>query len=209
MGSDFLGMMVEQQREIPPRDLRQVVTEMSTQVDRAAEIINTLRSFGRKAELVMERVDINKPIQAVFSLVGRQFELENIRMELDLGQGIPAIMAHDNRLQQVFFNLVTNARDAISEKKGRLPGRPAGKILIRTCQEGEHVVAEVEDDGIGISDTVRDKIFEPFFSTKESSIDMGLGLAITYGIVKDYGGDIQLTSQEGQGTTFKLSFAAT
>jgi len=209
MGSDFLGMMVEQQREIPPRDLHQVVAEMSTQVDRAAEIINTLRSFGRKAELVMERVDINKPIQAVFSLVGRQFELENIRMELDLGQGIPAIMAHDNRLQQVFFNLATNARDAISEKKGRLPGRPAGKILIRTCQEGEHVVAEVEDDGIGISDTVRDKIFEPFFSTKESSIDMGLGLAITYGIVKDYGGEIQLTSQEGQGTTFKLSFAAT
>ncbi len=207
MGSDFLSMMVEQQREIPPKDLHQVVAEMSSQVDRAAEIINTLRSFGRKAELVMERVDINKPIQAVFSLVGRQFELENIRMELDLGRENPAIMAHDNRLQQVFFNLVTNARDAISEKKGRLPGRPAGRILIRTFQEGDRVVAEVEDDGIGISEAVRDKIFEPFFSTKESSIDMGLGLAITYGIVKDYRGDIQLASQEGMGTTFKLSFA--
>jgi histidine kinase len=118
-------------------------------------------------------------------------------------------MAHDNRLQQVFFNLVANARDAISEKKERLPGRPAGRILIRTYQEGDQVVAAVEDDGIGISDAVRDKIFEPFFSTKESSIDMGLGLAITYGIVKDYGGDIQLTSQEGFGTTFKLSFSAT
>jgi histidine kinase len=75
MGSEFLDMMVEQERPIPPEDLHQVVTQMSTQVDRAAEIINTLRSFGRKAELVMERVDINKPIQAVFSLVGRQFEL--------------------------------------------------------------------------------------------------------------------------------------
>jgi len=209
MGSDFLGMMVEQKREIPPSDLQQVVAEMSSQVDRAAEIINTLRSFGRKAELVIERVDINKPIQAVYSLVGRQFELDNIRMELDLGRGIRPIMAHDNRLQQVFFNLVANARDAISEKKERLPGRPAGRILIRTYQEGDQVVAAVEDDGIGISDTVRDKIFEPFFSTKESSIDMGLGLAITYGIVKDYGGDIQLTSQEGFGTTFKLSFSAT
>jgi histidine kinase len=208
MGSDFLGLMVEQKREIPPADLQQVVSEMSTQVDRAAEIINTLRSFGRKAELVMERVDINKPIRAVFSLVGRQFELDNIRLELDLGRGIRPIMAHDNRLQQVFFNLVANARDAISEKKERIPGRPAGKILIRTFQDGERVVASVEDDGIGISDAVRDKIFEPFFSTKESSIDMGLGLAITYGIVKDYGGDIQLTSREGAGTTFKLSFAA-
>jgi histidine kinase len=156
----------------------------------------------------MEQVDINKPIQAVFSLVGRQFELDNIRLELDLGQGIRPIMAHDNRLQQVFFNLVANARDAISEKKQRMPGRPAGRIFIRTYQEGEQVVAAVEDDGIGISEAVRDKIFEPFFSTKDSSIDMGLGLAITYGIVKDYGGDIQLTSKEGMGTAFKLSFAA-
>ncbi len=209
MGSDFLAMMVEQKREVPPPDLHQVVSEMSTQVDRAAEIINTLRSFGRKAELVMERVDINKPIQAVFSLVSRQFELDNIHLTLDLSPAVRPIMAHDNRLQQVFFNLVANARDAISEKKGRLPGQPAGKIRICTYPEGDQVVATVEDDGIGISDAVRDKIFEPFFSTKESSIDMGLGLAITYGIVKDYGGDIQLTSKEGRGTTFKLSFAAT
>jgi len=208
MGSDFLGMMVEQKRGIPSEDLHQVVTEMSTQVDRAAEIINTLRSFGRKAELVMERVDINKPIQAVFSLVGRQFELDNIHMQLELDKGIQPIMAHDNRLQQVFFNLVANARDAISEKKERLPGHKAGKILIRTYQESNQVVAQVEDDGIGISEAVRDKIFEPFFSTKESSIDMGLGLAITYGIVKDYGGDIKLTSQVGVGTTFTLCFAS-
>jgi histidine kinase len=208
MGSDFLNMMVEQRREIPPGDLNQVVTEMSTQVDRAAEIINTLRSFGRKAELVAERVDINKPIQAVFSLVGRQFELDNIQMELDLGRGLRPILAHDNRLQQVFFNLVTNARDAIVEKKQRLPEQPSGWIRIRTYQEGDRVMAEVADDGIGIGDGVRDKIFEPFFSTKESSTDMGLGLAITYGILKDYSGDIHLTSRDGRGTTFTLSFAA-
>ena len=208
MGSDFLNMMVEQRREIPPGDLSQVVTEMSTQVDRAAEIINTLRSFGRKAELVAERVDINKPIRAVFSLVGRQFELDNIQLELDLGRSLRPILAHDNRLQQVFFNLVTNARDAIVEKKQRLPEQPTGWIRIRTYQKGDRVMAEVADDGIGIGDGVRDKIFEPFFSTKESSTDMGLGLAITYGILKDYSGDIQLTSRDGGGTTFTLSFAA-
>jgi PAS domain S-box-containing protein len=208
MGSDFLAMMVEQQRAIPPSDLHQVVSEMSTQVDRAAEIINTLRSFGRKAELVTERVDLNKPIQAVYTLVARQFELDNIHLELDLDRTIRPIMAHDNRLQQVFFNLIANARDAISEKNQRRPDRPAGTIRIRTYQRGHRVAAVVQDDGIGIRDAVRDKIFEPFFSTKESSIDMGLGLAITYGIVKDYGGDIQLASQEGVGTTFTLSFAA-
>ncbi len=208
MGSDFLAMMSEQRRDIPPADLHNVVSEISTQVDRAAEIINTLRSFGRKADLVMERVCINKPIQAVFSLVGRQFELDNIRMELQLSDEIAPIMAHDNRLQQVFFNLVANARDAINEKNERQGGPEAGRIVIRTYQEENQVVAEVEDDGIGINDEVRDKIFEPFFSTKERSNDMGLGLAITYGIVKDFGGDIQLTSQKTLGATFKLSFAA-
>lgn len=208
MGSDFLGLMVEQGREIPPEHLREVVTEMSTQVDRAAEIINTLRAFGRKAELIMERLDINKPIQAVFTLVVRQFELDNIRMDLQLAETIAPIMAHDNRLQQVFFNLVANARDAITEKNERLPDSRAGKIVIRTYPVGDWVVAEVEDDGIGIVDGVRDKIFEPFFSTKESSIDMGLGLAITYGIVKDYGGEIELISQEGVGAMFRLRFPA-
>ena len=208
MGSDFLGLMVEQNREIPPEHLREVVTEMSTQVDRAAEIINTLRAFGRKAELIMERLDINKPIQAVFTLLVRQFELDNIRMDLQLAETIAPIMAHDNRLQQVFFNLVTNARDAITEKNERLPDSRAGKIIIRTYQDDDWVVAEIEDDGIGIADGVRDKIFEPFFSTKESSIDMGLGLAITYGIVKDYGGEIALISQEGMGARFRLRFPA-
>lgn len=208
MGSDFLDMMVEQGREIPPEHLREVVTEMSTQVDRSAEIINTLRAFGRKAELVMERLDINKPIQAVFTLVVRQFELDNIRIDMHLASAIAPIMAHDNRLQQVFFNLVTNARDAIAEKKERISDSGAGKIIVRTRQDGDWVVAEVEDDGIGIADGVRDKIFEPFFSTKESSIDMGLGLAITYGIVKDYGGEIALDSQEGRGAVFRLRFPA-
>ncbi|MFH1977654.1 MAG: ATP-binding protein [Pseudomonadota bacterium] len=208
MGSDFLGLMVEQNPEIPPEHLSEVVTEISTQVDRAAEIINTLRAFGRKAELIMERLDINKPIQAVFTLVVRQFELENIRVDLQLAETIVPIMAHDNRLQQVFFNLVTNARDAITEKNERLPDSRAGKIIIRTYQDGDWVVAEVEDDGIGIADGVRDKIFEPFFSTKESSIDMGLGLAITYGIVKDCGGEIEPISRVHEGTIFRLRFPA-
>lgn len=208
MGSDFLTMMSEQQRDIPPEHLHQVVGEISTQVDRAAEIINTLRSFGRKSDLVMERVILNKPIQAVFLLVGRQFELDNIRMELQLSDLINPIMAHDNRLQQVFFNMVANARDAIIEKKEWQTGSEAGRIVIRTYQAKNQVVAEIEDDGIGIDDEVRDKIFEPFFSTKERSNDMGLGLAITYGIIKDFGGDIQITSQKTVGTTFRLSFAA-
>jgi C4-dicarboxylate-specific signal transduction histidine kinase len=129
-------------------------------------------------------------------------------MQLDLSDDIDPIMAHDNRLQQVFFNLVANARDAINEKNERQTSSEAGRIVIRTYQKENQVVVEVEDNGIGIDDEVRDKIFEPFFSTKERSNDMGLGLAIIYGIVKDFGGDIQIMSQKTVGATFRLSFTA-
>jgi PAS domain S-box-containing protein len=206
MGSDFLSMMVERHREIPKDQLHEVVFEISTQVDRAAEIIDTLRAFGRKADLVKEKVDINRPVKGVHSMVRKQFELDGISIELHLTQGLSPILAQDNRLQQVLFNLVTNARDAINEKNDLGPIREDGLIVIRSYETNGRVVAEVQDNGTGIPEAARDKIFEPFFSTRETSHDMGLGLAITYGIVKNYGGDIQVQSREGEGSTFILSF---
>ncbi len=206
MGSEFLAMMVEKDREIPKDQLHEVVSEISTQVDRAAEIIDTLRAFGRKADLVKEKVDINRPVNGVHSIVRKQFELDDIIIELNLTPGLSPVLAHNNRLQQVLFNLVANARDAINEKNDLRPVREGGLIVIRSYESNGRVVLEVRDNGAGIPEAVRDKIFEPFFSTKETSHDMGLGLAITYGIVKDYGGDIQVQSREGEGTVFILSF---
>jgi PAS domain S-box-containing protein len=208
MGSDYLAMMVERDADIPKAQLHEVVSEISTQVDRAAEIIDTLRDFGRKADLVKEKVDINLPVKGVHSMVRKQFELDNIDLELKLTSGLSPILAQNNRLQQVFFNLVTNARDAINEKNDLWPIREGGLIRICSYEANGRVIAEVQDNGMGIPESVRNKIFEPFFSTKETSHDMGLGLAITYGIVKDYGGDIQVQSREGEGTTFILSFPA-
>jgi len=208
MGSDFLTMMVERNLEIPKNHLEQVATEMSTQVDRAADIINTLRAFGRKADLITEQVDINKAVRGVLSIVGRQLELENISISLELAEEISPILAHDNRLQQVFFNLVVNARDAIKAKNEMESQNTGGFITVRTFESGGQVVAEVHDTGTGIQEAVREKIFEPFFTTKETSQYMGLGLAITYGIVKDYGGDIQVLGREGEGATFVVSFSA-
>jgi histidine kinase len=208
IGSDFLDMMIEANREIPKDQLQQVVTEISTQVDRAADIINALRAFGRRSDLITEKVHVNKPVRGVYSILGRQFDLENVSIRLDLKDDIPPVLAHDNRLQQIFFNLVTNARDAIMERRQSATQGYPGIIAIRTYEADGRIVAEVEDNGAGISDAVRDKIFEPFFTTKETSQDMGLGLAITYGIVKDYGGEIQIRSKESEGTTFVLSFPA-
>jgi two-component system NtrC family sensor kinase len=206
MGSDFLSMMSEQGREIPSENLHQVTVEISTQVDRATEIINTLRAFGRKAHFVKELLDVNSSIRGVMNIVGQQFKLSNVDVELDLAENLPAILAHDNRLQQVLFNLVSNARDAIIDRGERVPGD--GKIVIRTSADNGFVTVCVSDTGVGIAEEDLHKIFEPFFTTKELGQGMGLGLSISYGIVKDYNGDIRIRSKKGEGSTFTLTFPA-
>jgi C4-dicarboxylate-specific signal transduction histidine kinase len=200
-------MMREEELDIPKEHFREVVTEISAQVDRAAEIIDTLRSFGRKSDLMEESVDLNQPVRAVLSMVRRQFELDNIRFELELAEGLTPVRAHSNRLQQVIFNLVTNARDAINDVS-HADGGGDRRIMIRTGDGESTVFIEVEDTGGGIAEKDQQKIFEPFFTTKEAGQGMGLGLAITYGIIKDYGGEIRIDSTKRRGTVFRMEFPA-
>ena len=201
LGSDFLKLSASNGLELPKERFKQVADEISAQVDRAAGIIQHLREFGRKSELTPDAIDINEPIRGVFTIIGKQLSLQNIKVELDLGQGLPRVLAHVNRLEQVFFNLVANARDAILSG-----GKPGGEIAIRSWMEGGTVAVSVSDTGCGISPGDLRKIFEPFFTTKRAGEGMGLGLAISYGIIKDYGGDIHVGSEVGEGTTFKLVF---
>jgi len=206
MGSEYLALLDERDEAATPERYRQVVREISGQVDRASEIINTLRGFGRKAELARQRVDVNAPVRSVLGIVRRQFELDNIRFSLDLAEGLPPVWAHENRLQQVVLNLLTNARDAINETSSVSDLDAERVVVISTGLEGGHVAVCVADSGAGLSDGVRDKIFEPFFTTKEAGQGMGLGLAITYGIVRDYGGEIRVEGAPGQGTRMTLLF---
>lgn len=208
MGSEYLALMAEQGRDVPATKLQEVAKEVSNQVDRAAEIISALRAFGRKSGFKTDKVDINAPIRSVLTLVTKQFELQNVFIRLNLVDGLPRIIAEDNRLQQVLFNLVNNARDAISEKRENLDLDSEDYINIDTYEQGDLVCVRVSDTGAGITDEVRDKIFEPFFSTKEVGYGMGLGLAITYGIVRDYKGSIDIDSELGEGTSFIISFPA-
>ncbi|MEF3698379.1 ATP-binding protein [Desulfolutivibrio sp.] len=210
MGSDFLSLMVGQKRDIPKEHLGRVVGEISVQVDRAAAIINHLREFGRKSDLKTEKVDINIPIRGVFTIIGQQLALQNIDVTLDLCDSLPQIHAHSNRLEQVFFNLVTNARDAVNMRRDTAEnGGGPREISIRSWLENDRVAVTVSDTGCGITPQDLQKIFEPFFTTKTMGHGMGLGLSISYGIVKDYGGDIEVGSEPGEGTTFKLTFPLT
>jgi histidine kinase len=206
VGNEFLKKMIDERKKISDQDLYQVVHEVRSQVDRAAEIINRLREFGRKAEFTKEKIEINKPIKEVFAIIGQQLTLQNIEVELDLDEALPPIWAHNNRLEQVIFNLVTNARDAIAQKQNGVSDSNGRIIGVRSYSESDRVVVTVSDTGIGIPDDARDKVFEPFFTTKETGYGMGLGLSIAYGIVRDYEGDIHVESNQGEGTTFKLTF---
>jgi PAS domain S-box-containing protein len=203
LGNEYLSMMVEKGKKIPDENLTQVASEVSGQVGRASEIINRLREFGRKTDFAKENVSLNDNIQNVLRMIGKQLSIDNITVTLELDKNLPLILANNNRMDQVIFNLVANARDAIY-----LKNETDKSIAIRTFQESGSVLLEVSDTGAGIPDDVKEKVFDPFFTTKEVGKGMGLGLSIIYGIVKDYGGDITVESEKGKGTTFRQRFPA-
>ena len=208
MGSDFLSMVVGDEAAAPsPEQIVQVTSEMSIQVDRATEIINMLRQFGRMSDMTPEKLNINEPVHSVLKIIGHQLDLQRIEVDLDLDEALPPVQAHGNRIQQVFFNLVSNARDAINIWSDPENSSPRERqIRIRSRLEEGKVAISFSDTGVGIDQSQVEKIFEPFYTTKETGKGMGLGLAISYGIVKDYGGEISVTSRIGAGTTFTLTF---
>ncbi|MCP4689821.1 MAG: PAS domain S-box protein [Desulfobacterales bacterium] len=209
MGSEFLEMMIEREEKIPQKDLFHIVGEISGQVDRAVDIIQRLRDFGRKADFTKEKIHINSPVKGVLEIIGRQLRLQNVEVRLDLDDAIPPILAHHNRLEQVIFNLLTNARDAINQKMEAGGGDGDGNyISIKSYSREGRVMVSVSDTGGGVDAAVKERIFEAFFTTKEMGEGMGLGLSITSGIVEDYGGEIHIESEEGRGAVFRLSFPA-
>jgi len=208
MGSDYLSMMVENQKKIAEKDMVEVAHQISDQVDRAVEIINRLREFGRKPDFAKKRVDLNRAVRVICGIVNQQLALQNIQLRLALNKNLPQILAHNTRIEQVIFNLVSNARDAINQKRETGSTAEDHSITIRSFAENDWAVLVVTDTGTGIPADIRNKVFEPFFTTKEVGRGMGLGLSITYGLVRDYNGKIEIKSIEGVGTSIRLTFPA-
>ncbi len=207
IGSDFLKKQVERNRSISDEELHQVVGAVSTQVNRASEIIQSLREFGRKPDFKKENVDLNQTIRDVMKIIGQQLSLQNIMVVYDLDETAPLILANKNRLEQVIFNLVTNARDAIENQPSFQKDSRENIIAISTWSEQRtHINLTISDTGSGIPEEDQQKIFEPFYTTKEVGKGMGLGLSITYGIIRDFEGTIHVESQPGGGTRFHLRF---
>ena len=204
-GSDFLKKTLERGRELDPAALLAVAQELSQQVERARRIIDHLREFGRKYEVSAESISLNQPIQGVLGLLGQQLAVHDITVRTDLDPGLPLVLGDVNRLEQVLINLVMNARDAIEQRR-ETSGGPEGLIEIKSFAQDGQAVVTVSDNGAGIAQADQDRIFQPFYTSKEVGKGTGLGLSISYGIVRDFGGSISVRSAPGAGATFRLSF---
>lgn len=205
--ADFFLKMLKRGKTIGDEDMRSMANDIIANVERATGIIRHVRDFARQSEVIKSKISVNAPIEDVFKVLGHQIKTHQIELDLDLDPDIPYIMADHNRLEQVFINLVTNAIDAMDEKaeQPQFSGQ-AKRLQIKTYSENNKVIVRVTDNGIGMSDEVKNKLFEPFFTTKKVGKGTGLGVSISYGIVKDYDGVFDIESQVGQGTTFKLAF---
>jgi len=209
VASDFFLKKIKKGEEISKDELSVMAKEIGSHVDRASKVIKHMREFARQSDLTRTELNINEPIQDVFKVLGQQLRVHQISVELDLDPHLPYIMADHNRLEQVFINLVTNAMYAIDDKGLRWGDKKWKKLLtIKSFQSDKKVVVTVSDTGKGIPKEIMDKIFEPFFTTREVGQGTGLGMSISYRIISDYGGTIEIESEVDKGTTFTLKFPA-
>jgi C4-dicarboxylate-specific signal transduction histidine kinase len=167
------------------------------QVRKATSIISHLRTFGRAAPVSVEQVDVDEVIERSLSLMQEQLRLRGIEIELDLCAEELIVLGNAIQLEQVFINLLTNARDALEEA-------PQKTVRIATASDGKQIRIAFADTGCGIAPEVEQRIFDPFFTTKEVGTGTGLGLSITYSIVKEHGGEITVTSEPGDGAKFLI-----
>ncbi|MBC2710781.1 MAG: PAS domain S-box protein [Desulfosarcina sp.] len=210
--SSFFLKKLNASESIAPDLLSTMLTKVDSNVDRAARIINHMRQFARKSDMEIVTVQLNDVLKSAFEIFSQQLKVRGIQVVWEIQEPLPRIKADPSRLEQVFINLLLNARDAIESRWGDQPGGDAsGEKAIRlwTGTDGPWVVCRVCDTGTGIRSNMVEKIFEPFFTTKEVGKGTGLGLSISYGIVKEYGGTIEAEPNAPHGTCFVLRFPLT
>ncbi|HBA88827.1 MAG TPA: two-component sensor histidine kinase [Geobacter sp.] len=168
---------------------------------RCKTIIENLLRFARQEQVEFCEVDVAQVAADALAIVDHQLGINSIRVEKELEPGLPTCRGNANQLQQVLMNLMINAQQAMGGAGGTV------KLSARSC-EGGGVELRVADNGPGIPPGIRGRIFDPFFTTKPAGQGTGLGLSVTYGIVKDHGGEIRLESEEGKGTAFIITLPA-
>ena len=217
--SSFIARKIITDDQIDREVLKTLSDEIESHVDRASKITNHMRLFGRKSEFKKQKVNINDVLRRAFDIFSQQLKLREIEVIWDLAENLPSIMADPVRLEQVFINLLINARDAIVAKfealeaeenrggAGTTPVNRLRQITLNTRVEKDRIFLKIKDTGTGIKRSEMDKVFEPFFTTKKVGQGTGLGLSISYGIIRESGGEINVINNRSGGATFVVSFA--
>lgn len=166
------------------------------QVDRARITVANLLDFTRRDERLFEILSINDIINSTLKLVGNEINLNKIQLDLDLGTNLPSLKGNAHNLQQVFLNLFLNALQAMPD---------GGRLGVKSRANDEFIRIEVSDTGTGIHAENLARIFDPFFTTKKAGEGTGLGLSMSYGIIKTHRGEITVESEIGKGSVFSIS----
>ncbi|SMC16519.1 Signal transduction histidine kinase [Desulfacinum hydrothermale DSM 13146] len=188
-------MLLEDHEKSLEPEARELVLDVLNQAERAAEIVKGLLDFSRTDRPSFEEVDVRKVVQQTARLLKNQLMLTGTHLEMHIEDPIPPIRGHWRNLEQVFLNLFLNAIQAMPQ---------GGEIQVRMGCDGKMVRIDVTDNGLGIRPEDLEHIFEPFYTTKGVGRGTGLGLSVTYSLIRKHGGHIEVQSQVGSGTTFSV-----
>jgi PAS domain S-box-containing protein len=191
--SSYAQMLLEELDEEDPR--KEVLEKIEAQTRRASGITSSLLNLSRPEETSLEPLDLNRLIGEVLQLFEPQVRGREIRLGVELDEKLAPVLGHKGKLQQVFLNLLINARDAVGRE---------GEITVATFARDGKAVVEVTDDGVGIAEEDLLRIFDPFFTTKGRGKGTGLGLSISYGIVHEHQGELHVESHPGARTRFSV-----
>ena len=179
-----------------PEDVKKDLRLINDSAKHMAAVVQRLLTFGRQSKPVKEYVDINALVSRVLELRVREMGIHNIEVTTRLDPDLPCTMADVGQMQQVFLNIILNAEQAMTK------ANKDGHLLVETKQTGDRIKITFRDDGIGIPKEYLPRLFDPFFSTKDVGEGMGLGLSISYGIIREHNGRIYAKGQPGKGATF-------
>jgi len=183
--------------EVSPQSKRRKILDMAlSETVRLTELLCKMLRFSKPDEEKKQVTDVNIILDEILLLVGKQLQENSIRISTNFADNVGKVYASRNQLRQVFLNMISNARDAMPDE---------GTLTITTFAKRDNVYIEITDTGIGIKEENINKIFDDFFTTKNSVKDVGLGLSVCYDFIKEHGGDIRVSSKWGSGTTFTIT----
>ena len=185
---------------------QQMIDGIIDEGERIAKIVRGLLAFARADTHELEQVHFADSIKTSIALFGRQFEKDDIKVEIDLEPDLPFVRADGSRLRQVVVNIISNAYHALKAKPADSLERKLFRITAR--RDGKLVRVEFYDNGVGIKREDLSKVFDPFFTTRRETGGTGLGLSVSFGIIRDFGGTINVESEVGKFTRFTIELSA-